>query len=105
MSLRVIADNQIQFTVFPLQESVSKTWIVNAIGAKASGVGAQVRKNTSLLVNELDARFWDSFWQFGRLYKNSSASQIVFSSSLVSSTIGSCAASCISYESEKIRLP
>jgi hypothetical protein len=105
MSLRVIQDNKVQLTVFPVQESTSQAWIVDAIGAKASGVGAQVRKNTSLLVNELNARFWDSSWKFVRLYQNSSASQVAFSPSLASSTVGSCYTSCFPYEQEIIRLP
>ncbi len=105
MSLRVLQDDKIQFTVFPLQESTSKTWIIDAVGAKASGVGAQVRKNTSLLVNNFDARFWGSFWQFGRLYQNSNASQTFFNSNLASSTTGSCASNCFPYETERINLP
>jgi hypothetical protein len=105
LNLRVIQDGQVQFTVYPVQEAVTQTWILNVPGAKASGIGAQVRKNTSLLANDFAVRFWGSFWQFGRVYKNSNASQEVMSSSKVSSTTGSCAYSCFPYDMEGIKLP
>jgi hypothetical protein len=105
LNLRVIQDNQVQFTGSLVATGTQKTWILNVPGAKASGIGAQVRKNTSLLANDFAVRFWGNRWQFGRIYKNSNASQEFFTADKASSTTGICNYSCVSYHTETIDLP